>query len=84
MKFDQVLHEFLDQCPFFRPICMKAARFTPDLGISAIRQAILKGSQLSPRDRDKLIEHLRQTDVLLSAAKQACQEILSSIADAPK
>jgi hypothetical protein len=52
--------------------------------ISAIRQAILKGSQLSARDRDKLIEHLRQTDVLLTAAKQACQEILLSIADTPK
>ena len=47
---------------------------------SVIRQAILKGSQLSPRDREKLIEHLQQTKVLLAAATQACQEMMRSIA----
>jgi hypothetical protein len=59
---------------------LEAARF----GLLGDISAILKGSQLSPRDRDKLMEHLRQTDVLLSAAKLACQEILSSMADTPK
>ena len=52
--------------------------------LSAIRQAILKGAQLSRGDRERLAEHLRETDALLTAAKQACQEILSSIAETPK
>jgi hypothetical protein len=49
--------------------------------ISGIRQAILKGSQLSPRDREKLIEHLQETRVLLVAATRAYQEMISSITE---
>ena len=43
--------------------------------ISAIRQAILKGSQLFPRDREKLLGHLHETKVLLAAATRACEEL---------
>jgi hypothetical protein len=47
--------------------------------ISALRQAILKGSQVSLHHRENLIRHLKQTLVLLSAATQACNEIIVSI-----
>jgi hypothetical protein len=48
--------------------------------ISAFRQAVLKGSQLLPRDCENLLAHLRQTKVLLAAAAQACQEMILSFA----
>ena len=47
--------------------------------ISAFRQAVLKGSQLLPRDCENLLTHLRQTQVLLAAATQACHGMILSI-----
>ena len=47
--------------------------------MSALRQAVLKGSQLLPRDCENLATHLRTTKVLLAAATQACQEMILSI-----
>jgi hypothetical protein len=47
--------------------------------VSALRQAVLKGSQLSPRDCENLATHFRKTKVLLAAATQACQEMILSI-----
>jgi hypothetical protein len=47
--------------------------------ISAFRQAVLKGSQLLPRDCENLLTHLRQTQVLLAAATHACQGMILSI-----
>jgi hypothetical protein len=63
---------------------LEAAQSELQGDIGAIRQAILKGSQLSPRDRERLIEHLRKTLILLAAAKQVCEEMLSSLANSPE
>jgi hypothetical protein len=63
---------------------LEAAQSELQGDIGAIRQAILKGSQLSPRDRERLIGHLRKTLILLTAAKQACEEMLSSLANPPE
>jgi hypothetical protein len=58
---------------------LEAAHSALSGDISALRQAVLKGSQLSPRDCERLATHLQKTKVLLTAAAQACQEIISSI-----
>ena len=63
---------------------LEAAQSELQGDIGAIRQAILKGSQISPYERDRLILHLRKTLILLTAAKQACEEMLSSLADPPE
>lgn len=47
--------------------------------IRALRLAVLKGSQLLPRDRENLVTHLRETEALLTAATKACQEIILSL-----
>ena len=63
---------------------LEAAQSELQGDIGAIRQAILKGSQLSPHERDRLILHLRKTLILLTAAKVACEEMLSSLANPPE
>ena len=47
--------------------------------ISALRQAVLKGSRLLPRDSENLAAHLRETQTLLAAAAQACEEMIASL-----
>ena len=47
--------------------------------ISALRQAVLKGSRLLPRDCENLATHLRETQALLTAAAQACEGVISSL-----
>ena len=49
--------------------------------ISAIRRAILAGSRLSPRDRDNLVSHLKQTLLLLNAAMRVCEKIIASLTE---
>lgn len=48
--------------------------------IKALRQAVLKGSRLSQLDCENLATHLRETQTLLTAAGQACEEIILSLA----
>ncbi len=47
--------------------------------IAALREAALKGSPLLPRECENLATHLRETQALLTAASQACEEIISSL-----
>jgi hypothetical protein len=47
--------------------------------IRALRQAVLKGSRLTPRDRENLATHLRETRALLTAAARACEEMILSL-----
>jgi hypothetical protein len=47
--------------------------------LRALRQAVLKGSRLSPRDSESLATHLRATQALLTAATQAYEEMISSL-----
>ncbi len=58
---------------------LEAARSALSGDMSALRQAVLKGSQLLPRDCENLATHLRETMVLLVAATQACEEMILSI-----
>jgi hypothetical protein len=47
--------------------------------IRALRQAVLKGSRLSPRDSENLATHLRETHALLTAATHAYEEMILSL-----
>jgi hypothetical protein len=60
---------------------LEAARSALASDIGALRQAILKGSQMLTLDLETLATHLTQTHRLLTAAKQACEEIILSIKD---
>jgi hypothetical protein len=58
---------------------LEAARSALANDIAALRQAILKGSQMLTLDLESLATHLTQTHRLLTAAKQACEEIILSL-----
>jgi hypothetical protein len=58
---------------------LEAARSALANDIAALRQAILKGSQMLTLDLESLATHLTQTHHLLTAAKQACEEIILSL-----
>jgi len=58
---------------------LDAARSALASDIEALRQALLKGSQMLTLDLQTLATHLTQTHRLLTAAKQACEEIILSI-----
>ena len=55
---------------------LEAARSALANDIATIRLAILQGSQMLTLNLGTLAGHLRQTHLLLIAAKQACEEIL--------
>ena len=46
------------------------------IDIGALRQALLKSSQILTLDLETLATHLTQTNCFLTAAKQACEEII--------
>jgi hypothetical protein len=58
---------------------LDAARSALASDIDALRQALLKGSQMLTLDLQPLATHLTQTHRLLTAAKQACEAIILSI-----
>ena len=63
---------------------LEAARSALASDIGALRQAIVNGSQMLTLNLETLARHLKQTHLLLTAAKQACEEIILSATNREK